>query len=303
MENFILVLIYILIGTQLRRLPQFPAETGQVLNQYVLYVALPALILQKMPLLEFSSQLWLPAVLPWVLLLIVMGLVLLAGRIWQWDRNLVAALLVVLPLGNTSFLGYPLIEAFYGERALPYAIIYDQIGSFIALATYSTILATWYNPHARRPTVGQITFKVLAFPSFIAMLLGLAVKGWPYPAFLQLFIDSLAVTLVPVIMVAVGFQFRLRLEKGESRPLVFALSVKLLLMPALALLLLAGFSPEPLLMQVSVLQAGMPPMVSAGALAIGAALAPRMVATLIGLGLVLSFVTLPLWVWLLERLA
>ena len=302
MENFVLVLIYILIGTQLRRFPQFPAETGQVLNQYVLIVALPALILQKMPLLEFSSQLWLPAVLPWVLLLMVMGLVLLAGRIWQWHRNLIAALLVVLPLGNTSFLGYPMIEAFYGERALPYAIIYDQIGSFIALATYSTILAAWYNPQAHRPTASQICIKVLTFPAFIAMLVGFAVRDWPYPAFLQLLLDSLAVTLVPVIMIAVGFQFRLRLEKGESQPLVFALAVKLLLMPALALAMLWGFGPEPLLLQVSVLQAGMPPMVSAGALAIGAALAPRMVATLIGLGLVISFVTLPMWVWLLERL-
>ena len=39
------------------------------------------------------------------------------------------------------------------------------------------------------------------------------------------------------------------------------------------------------------------------ALAIGAALAPRFVAALVGLGLLGSFVTLPLWYWLLGGIA
>ncbi|MBN7827881.1 AEC family transporter, partial [Bowmanella dokdonensis] len=109
-------------------------------------------------------------------------------------------------------------------------------------------------------------------------------------------------TLVPVIMVAVGFQFRLRLDGKEAWPLVFALGVKLLLMPIFALALLWPLHPQPLLLQVGVFQAAMPPMVSAGALAIGASLAPRLVAALVGLGLILSFITLPIWYWLLQQL-
>lgn len=302
MENFFLVLIYLLIGTQLRRVRQFPAETGIVLNQYVLYVALPALVLQKMPLLEFSAQLWMPAVLPWVLLLITAGAVLLAGRLWNWERGVIGALLVVLPLGNTSFLGFPMVEAFYGEAGLPFAIIYDQAGSFLALATYSTILAAWFNPATEKPGGKQILAKVLLFPAFIAMLLGLALKGWSYPPFMELLLDSLASTLVPVVMIAVGFQFRLQLDGGQTAPLAFALVFKLVLMPAMALGLLWLFQPPPLLIQVAVFEAAMPPMVSAGALAIGAALAPRFVAALIGAGLFCSFVTLPLWYWLLGAL-
>ena len=301
MENFALVLIYLLIGTLLRRVRQFPADTGVALNLFVLYVALPALVLQKMPLLEFSAQLWIPAVLPWVLLLITAGVVLLAGRRWHWDRNVVGALLVVLPLGNTSFLGFPMVEAFYGDAGLPFAIIYDQAGSFLALVTYAAILAAWFNPTAdTRPSGPQILSKILLFPAFIAMLLGLALKGWNYPPFMDLLLDSLASTLVPVVMIAVGFQLRLKLETGQTAPLVLALGFKLLLMPAMALGLLSLLQPQPLLMQVVVFESAMPPMISAGALAIGAALAPRFVAALVGLGLLCSFITLPLWYWLLE---
>ena len=191
MESFALILIYLIIGTLLRRVRQFPADTGTVLNQYVIFVALPALVLQKMPLLAFSSQLWIPAVLPWVLLLSTAGVVLLVGRLLHWDRNVVGALLVVLPLGNTSFLGYPMVEAFYGDVGLPFAIIYDQAGSFLALVTYAAILAAWFNPNAdTRPSAGNILRKILLFPAFIALLLGLALKGWPYPPFMTLALDS-----------------------------------------------------------------------------------------------------------------
>lgn len=300
MESFALVLVYLCIGALLRKLPQFPQETGLVLNQFVLFVALPALVLQKIPLLEFSSQLWLPAITPWVLLVIVAALILLAGKIWHWEKTTVGALLVVLPLGNTSFLGFPMVEAFFGEQALPFAMIYDQAGSFVALATYSTVLAAWYNPNAATPTARQIVTRILTFPSFIALALALILKSWPYPAFFSLILDSLAATLVPVIMIAVGFQFRLQLDNKEAKPLIFALGVKLFLMPLLALGFLSLFKPDPLLLQVVVFEAAMPPMVSAGAIAIGAGLALRLVPALVGLGLLLSFISLPLWYWLLQ---
>jgi len=300
MESFALVLVYLVIGALLRKLPQFPQDTGLVLNQYVLFVALPALVLQKIPLLEFSNQLWLPAITPWVLLFIVAGLVILVGKLWQFEKTTVGALLVVLPLGNTSFLGFPMVEAFFGETALPFAMIYDQAGSFVALATYSTLLAAWYNPNASTPSAGQMLKRVLTFPSFVALALALALKSWSYPPFFNLLLDSLAATLVPVIMIAVGFQFRLQLDNKEAKPLIFALGVKLLLMPMLALGFLSFFQPDPLLLQVVVFEAAMPPMVSAGAIAIGAGLALRLVPALVGLGLLLSFISLPLWYALLQ---
>jgi hypothetical protein len=300
MESFVLVLVYLVIGALLRKLPQFPQDTGLVLNQYVLFVALPALVLQKIPLLEFSSQLWLPAITPWVLLLIVAALVILAGKIWHFEKTTVGALLVVLPLGNTSFLGFPMVEAFFGDKALPYAMIYDQAGSFLALATYSTILAAWYNPNAATPNAAQIIKRVLTFPSFIALMLALSLKSFSYPEFFSLVLDSLAATLVPVIMIAVGFQFRLQLDNKDAKPLIFALGVKLFLMPVLALGFLSLFKPDALLLQVVVFEAAMPPMVSAGAIAMGAGLALRLVPALVGLGLLLSFISLPLWYALLQ---
>jgi len=40
---------FLLIGVGLRRLPAFPRESAAVLNNYVIYVPLPALVLLRIP--------------------------------------------------------------------------------------------------------------------------------------------------------------------------------------------------------------------------------------------------------------
>ena len=304
MDNFILILIYLSLGFAMRRVPKFPAETPVVLNTFVMYVALPALVLQKIPSLHFSWDLLIPALVPWILLLLVSALILLLGRLLHWSRDIIVALLIVLPLGNTSFLGFPMIEALFGGDWLPYAMIYDQIGSFVALATWSTILAALYGVNAAQSQVSPaaMAMRILTFPPFLALVVGLLLKSWTYPPLLQTTLDNLAATLVPLIMFAVGFQLKFSLAGERLSPLLSGLGIKLLLMPLLVLsgAMLLGLSGKAV--QVSVFEAAMPPMISAGAIAMMAGLAPRLVAALVGFGLLLSFITLPLWAWLLHQL-
>jgi malate permease and related proteins len=300
MENFFLILAYLSIGVLLRRLPTMPQNSGIALNMYVLYVALPALILKNVPLLQFSAELLIPALTPWVLLLAVVATVLLLSRLLHWSRDVTGALLIVLPLGNTSFLGFPMTEALFGSAAMPYAVVYDQVGSFIALTTYVTIVAALYSPAASKPTVKSIAVKIITFPSFIALLLGLLLHGSDYPDFAQGLIDSLAATLVPVVMVAVGFALTIKFSKHEVSPLISALLIKLALMPALAALLWFSVGQRGIAVDISIFQSAMPPMISAGAIAIMAGLAPRLVSGIIGLGILLGLLTLPAIFWLLH---
>ncbi|MDP5190939.1 AEC family transporter [Rheinheimera baltica] len=300
MENFILVLAYLCIGVLLRRLPAMPENSGIALNMYVLYVALPALILKNVPQLQFSAELLIPAITPWFLLLAVVATVLLLSKLLQWSREVTGALLIVLPLGNTSFLGFPMTEALFGATAMPYAVVYDQVGSFIALATYVTIIAALYSPTAAKPTAKGITLKIITFPSVIALALGLLLRGNDYPPLATQLIDNLAATLVPVVMIAVGFALTVKFSKAEILPLVSALGIKLVLMPALAALLWLGLGYSGTAVNISIFQAAMPPMISAGAIAIMAGLAPRLVSGIIGLGILTGLLTLPLVSWLLH---
>ncbi|MGM0525168.1 MAG: AEC family transporter [Pseudomonadota bacterium] len=307
MTNLVVLAIYLLIGLIIKRAGKFPDNTAQVLNLYVIYAALPGVIFTKVPSLEFSSELLIPVIIPWVLLVFSALFVYVVGRLLNWSRSVIGALLVCVPLGNTSFFGFPMIEAFYGSDAIVYGLLYDQFGSFFGLAIYSTIIiALFREPIEGEPTRASllgIIKKIIAFPPFIALVIALLIKDFSYPKVFSVLVESLAVTLVPVIMVAVGFQLKFRLPKGSKTPLFFGLTTKLLVMPIATIGLLWSFGFDSQLVQVTVFESAMPPMITAGAVAIMAGLAPSLSAAMVGYGILAAFITLPLFYQLLQWLS
>ena len=293
MENFILTISFLLMGMGLRRLPKFPRETSQALNLFAIYLSLPALVLLKVPQLHFSSDILVPVVMPWAMLTISALIILVLGKLLRWEKESIGVLLLLIPLGNTSFFGIPMVRAFFGESGIPYAVLYDQLGSFLALATYGAVVLALYGS-GTKPTAASVLTRVISFPPFIALGLALACRSLTFPAPLLALLNALAATLVPVVMVAVGFQLSLRLSPEVLKPLGAGLVIKLAVAPLIALLCCRLLGLDTLAAQVAVFEAGMPPMVSAGALAIMAGLSPRLTAALIGLGIGLSFLTLPL---------
>jgi predicted permease len=57
---------------------------------------------------------------------------------------LTGCLILTAGLGNTSFLGFPIIEALYGQEGMKTAILVDQPGTFVVLSTLGIIVATMY---------------------------------------------------------------------------------------------------------------------------------------------------------------
>ncbi len=294
MENFFITIAFLVIGMALRRLPEFPSETGNVLSLFVIYISLPALVLLKIPELVLSRNLLIPAIMPWLMLLFSAAVILLLSRLLNWTREITGCLLLLIPLGNTSFLGIPMVKAFFGSQGIPYALIYDQLGSFLALATYGSFIIAFYGKGRNRPNVKSVMKKILTFPPFIALILAFIIRDLPFYSKTVSLLTILAATLVPLIMIAVGFQLRLQLDRNMATQISLGLIIKLIVAPLAALLLCKIIGLRGEAVHVSIFEAGMPPMVSAGALAIFAELSPALAAALVGLGIVLSFATLPI---------
>ncbi|RUO23401.1 hypothetical protein CWE08_01765 [Aliidiomarina iranensis] len=304
MSAMLLILAYLVIGLVLKRTHLMPVNTGQVLNQYVINVAVPAMILLHLPHLDITRAILTPAIMPWVLFPISIALVLTSAKIWKWSRELTGALLIVVPLGNTSFLGFPMIETFFGTAGLPYAVIYDQVGSFIGLAFFATFFAAVYGKredgNEEKLSIASLTKRLVTFPPVIALIVAFIFGMQNYPGMLQTLISNLAATLVPVVMIAVGFQLQFRIPKSDLLPFSVAMIIKLLILPAVALGLIRALDLNDLAAQVTVLEASMPFMITAGAVAIGAGLKPRFVASLVGYGILFGLITVPIWAWLLQ---
>jgi predicted permease len=293
MENLILIVVFVMLGVLLRRLETFPKDSAQVLNMFALYVSLPALILLKAPQISFSRDELVAALVPWAMLFFSVPLVLMGGRFWRWQRSTVGVLLLTVPLGNTSFLGIPIIEAFFGTAALSHLIVYDQVGTILIFATYGSIILALYGRDGafNLPAVAR---QMLMYPPSIALVIGLTFGPWLTLSKVTPALQSVASTLVPLVMTAIGFQLKLRLPRRVLAPLSFGLLIKLIAAPLSVLLAcrLIGISSQAA--QVSIMEAGMPPMVIASAMAVIAGLDADLAVALVGVGIIISFGTLPI---------
>lgn len=297
MENFALIFVALFIGYIINKKDIFPKDTPIILNQFILYISLPAMALLQIPKLSFSFEVIIPIIIAWI----VMGVSALAifyiSKILKFSKEVTGALMLVGVLGNTSFVGIPVIQAYFGDSALPYVLMYDQLGSFIMLSTYGTFISVYYS-NAENVDVKAIAIKIIKFPPFLSLLIALFFIGTTFHPIVTSVLSSLASTIVPLALVAVGLQLKFKLPSQDLKPFFSALSVKLLLAPIIAILISFIFSWNNQASMVSVMEAGMGPMITAGAIASMAGLAPRLSSAIVGYGTLLSFLT----TWILFNL-
>ncbi|MCF7222907.1 AEC family transporter [Marilutibacter chinensis] len=300
-DAFALVLAMLALGYLFQRLRVLPADAPQVLNLVVLYVCLPAAVLRYAPRLSLEPALLGVIAVPWLLLAATVLLVGLCARWLRFRRDEHAVLLLTVALGNTSYLGYPLVRALVGEHGLPYAVVYDQFGAFMILSTFGLwVLARYGGEHA--PDLRTILMRILRFPPLWALLAGFTVMPAEPPHWIAGGLQRLSDALLPLAMLTIGLSVRLTLPRDELKPLASGLLLKLAVMPALALALVPLLGLHGAMAQATVLESAMPSMVTAGALAIAQGLAPRLAAAMVGYGVLLSMATLPLWAVLVRAL-
>jgi len=294
MEQFAFIIALLSIGILLQK-ADAPIDFAKSLNFFVIYVSLPATVLIQVPKIHFDLSALGVILIPWLLLPIVIALVILMTR--NHPPHVRAALLLVMPLGNTSFIGIPIIHTLLGEEAIGYVLMYDQFGTFLILSLYGAAVIARYESGSFHKRL--IVKKLLIFPPFIFLFFALFFGEMPIGA--QPYLQTLASTLVPLALISVGYSMKFG---GEVDYGLFTQSIvlKLIIMPLIAFVILYAMGTEPLALKTAVLESGMPSMITAGALAIAAGFAPALSAALVGYGIIISLVTLPIIAYLLERL-
>ncbi|MGK7295409.1 MAG: AEC family transporter [Candidatus Wenzhouxiangella sp. M2_3B_020] len=288
------ILLLIALGRLLAAGRLLPDNAAETLNGVVILLCLPALIFLHVPTLEPSLDLVPLIVIPWLLLAVSIALVLLAARALDFSRPVTAVLLVLVPLGNTSFLGFPLIEAMLGADRLRYAVVYDQFGSFLIVCSHVLFVLAWYGD-GPAPSAALIARRIATFPPFIALIGALVLGNAWFPGWLDQLAQAFADMLLPLVTLAVGLQLKLRLVPEYRLPLAVGLAGKLVVLPAGALALGRLMGAESPILDVAVLESAMPPMITAAALASGARLAPQLASAMVAWGVLCSAATVPLW--------
>lgn len=302
MNNYVLLAACFLLGILLRRSGRLPDNAAAALNGFVVHISLPALTLAYVHGLKLDTSLILPALMAWVMFAIGCAFFWFAGRIFRFSPATTGGLMLTGGLANTSFIGLPMIQTFYGEEFLGLGILIDQVGSYFVLSTLGILVASIYSS-GHGIELRSVLRKIALFTPFQAFVLALLLMPLAYPEWLEALLQRLGATLIPIALVSVGYQLHLSQVRGKAMPLAVGLAFKLAIGPALILLLFAGIlGSRGEAIEVTVFEAAMPPMIGASIVAMDHELDPPLLTLMVGLGIPLAFLTLPVWHRLLDSL-
>jgi len=302
MNNYLLLGACFLLGILLRYSGRLPNNAAAALNGFVIHISLPALTLTYVHGLKLDASLILPALMAWVMFGISCGFFWLGAKVLGFSRATTGALTLTGGLANTSFVGLPMIETFYGQQFLGLGILIDQLGSYFALSTVGILLASLYSS-GHDVTIKAVIRRIVLFVPFQAFVLALLLMPFEYPSWLDELLRRLGATLVPIALVSVGYQLQLSHVRGKASALAIGLLFKLVIGPALILLLFVKLLwADWSVLSVTVFEAAMGPMIGASIVAMDHELDPPLVTLMVGVGIPLSFLTLPAWWELLASL-
>ncbi|UQD57623.1 AEC family transporter [Flavobacterium sp. K5-23] len=301
MNNFIIIFVFLILGIVLQKVKQFPANSYKLLNKIVINVCLPALSLYYIPKIQWNNQLLYPVGVAWIGFIISFFLFRFLGNKYGWSKKLTGCLILTAGLSNTSFLGFPIIEALYGEEGMKTAILVDQPGSFVVLSTLGILVAMFYS--TGKPNGLLIAKKIVLFPPFIAFMVACFMNlfHFDFQDGMQFVLQKTGSGVTPLALLSVGLQLRFDIRSQHWRFLGLGLLYKLILTPAIIYLLYAVvLNQHSEIIQVSIMESAMAPMITGCILASTYGLKPRLCSMMIGFGIPLSFVTLAFWYLVLQ---
>jgi malate permease and related proteins len=301
LANILLLVLCLISGILFRKSKLLPENSHVILNNIIMYICLPALALLYIPELKISAKIIYPLIVTYIVFGLAILFFIVIGKVFKFEKNTVGALILTAGLCNTSFVGFPVLIALFGEEGLKVGVLIDQAGSFVILATAATIVASVYS-HGKIDSK-SIAKKILLYPSFIAFILGIVLNIFDYKfeGVQKELLDKAGSPMAFLALISVGLQLRVSLKDLPVKELVTGLSFKLIIAPLVIYILFFVFlKASGLDVQVSLIEIAMPPMVMGSVLATSFNLNPKLANLMVGIGIPLSFVTLAFWYYIIK---
>lgn len=293
------LILCIIAGLSARWVPAIPEDMYRRINKFIIWLPLPAITLEKISQLQLQSEMIFPIGSAWLVFIVSAMFFGILSKIFRWDLATWAVLTMVCGLGNTSFIGFPVVKYVFGEEAVRYAIFVDQPGSFLCLSTLGITVAAIAG--SGKISLGLITKRLFLFPPFPCFLLSLMLPAEWFQHSIANFsildiLHWIGTWMTPLAFISLGMQFQPSFKGIDFPPFAAGLSYKLILAPLLVSSIFALANKSGTMYDVSILEIAMPPMITASIIATDAGLQPKLANGLINFGIPVSIFTL--WCWI-----
>jgi len=254
------VFLIIALGTLLRRLRLFDTDFLQQTNRLVYVVFLPLLLFYKIAHADFASYFNGPLVVG-SSLVIVLGFLLtfFYSGLRRYPAPIRGSFCQGSFRGNLAYVGLAICLNAYGDDGLTRAGI--LMGFLVPVLNLFAILALLL-PQERKEQERKPNWlaQVVLNPLIIASFLGIIWSYWqlPIPLIIDRALGITAGVTLPLALLAIGGGFSLQRLRGDLLLAGLASTVKLAVLPLLALILLVALGVSGSDLGIGILMAGTP---------------------------------------------
>ena len=302
------VFVFIFIGYMAKVLRLLGNKQSGILLGFLLNFALPAQIFNGTYHANITFS-FLSVCLVGFVCSCLAGCILFGiGKILKLDRSNLVVLFVVGTLGNTLFLGLPLVNGALGDSYANQVIIYDQFVTGIPFAFLAPIILALSGKG--RFSFRGVSIRLFKSPLFLSLICGFIFRLIPFSLPDELFIPlrSLAQTATPLALFAIGVQMNLKsILNWKLTDLL--LSVKMIVAPLLlfcfVVFMSTGFTNTYPIREafsdtwrMALIETAMPPQISTVAIIIKAGFNGELALNAVAFGILASFIIVPMWVYI-----
>jgi predicted permease len=296
MISFLFIVFCVAAGMILRIAGFLPADAYKSVNAWILYIAMPACFLRYIPYIRWQREVIFPSLSPVLVWIGAWIFFSVYGRFRRMDKATTGVLTLTGGLSNTAFLGF--IATFYSEKEIPIAVLYDQM-SFVLLSTAGIVTAIRRSGNGKMRSA-LLLRKLFKFPPFIVCMIALALPASIDISAINPLLDKIASTIGAMALFSIGLQLDLTKARSHRGDLTAGLLYKLFIAPLLVLLVACTMGQKGMNARISIFEAAMPVLATAGVLADEYGLNPPLANLMVGISILLSFLTMALWWWILK---
>ncbi|MCO4784638.1 MAG: AEC family transporter [Marinomonas atlantica] len=262
------IFFLILLGFAGTRFELLPKEALPALSRFVLYFALPSVMITKISALDLRAVVNVPYMFVYALGGLVAFFITVAivryGLKEGWSVAAVSGMGAMMP--NSSFIGFPILLQYLENapaQAFAMALVVETI-IFLPLALM--LIESFYN---HQPGIGKQVFvkvlkRIVRNPIILSVFAGvlLSLLGLRLPHFISSSLELLSMAAAPSALFVIGGSLvGVSIAGSKVRTLIVA-SIKLLVFPLVVFISLQAFPDMPIELQVSVLVFAAMPMFS-----------------------------------------
>ncbi|MFA7427009.1 AEC family transporter [Mesotoga sp.] len=244
------------IGFILRRTNLVDDLFTKGVSRFVLYVTLPALIVDSMNF-EYSYEMFSNSVILLIaggalyLILWLMGVV--SSKILRLTGDTRSVFLYAVLFGNVAYMGYPVVELIIGKEGVFYSAVFN---------IWFNVLTWTVGVRIMSREAGSSTRKAFLNPGMISVFIGLILFFTPLklPLFLDEALALLGQSTVPLAMVVAGIILASAKLSTilKSRTVIFYSLVKLCIAPVIVFFLLSAVEMPTMVEKILIIMSAMP---------------------------------------------